>query len=164
MPDHPNTVVKRLQAIAAANDERRLASPSRVIWNGSIDSLEGFRSYIKDHCGQISAGYLFDAGFLTAYLKKGVHCYVDFLDAVPFESQVEKDICSMYGALLRACQGGVGWNILMENRNKYYGIRSGHCISQLSKMKQMAKVMNQAWGGRFQLVNSYAFLRSCCNP
>jgi hypothetical protein len=39
-------------------------------------------------------------------------------------SQIKKDTRALYGALLNACQGGVGRRILMENRLKQDGIRS----------------------------------------
>jgi hypothetical protein len=43
---------------------------------------------------------------------------VDFLDEVPSASQIKKDACALYGALLSAFQSGVGRRILMENRDK----------------------------------------------
>jgi hypothetical protein len=46
------------------------------------------------------------------------------LDEVPSDSQIKKDACALYGALLSACQNGVGRRILMENRDKQDGIRS----------------------------------------
>ena len=95
MPDHPSTFMKmvkgRSQAISAANDERRQVLPSRFIWDGSIDRFEVFRNNVEGHYGQIGAGYLFDMEFQTAYLEKGVDCYVDFMDEVPSASQIKKD-------------------------------------------------------------------------
>jgi hypothetical protein len=69
---------------------------------------------------------LFDSSFQEAYLERGVDadCYVDFLDEVPSASQIKKDARALYGALLSACQSGVGRRILMENRDKQDGIRS----------------------------------------
>jgi hypothetical protein len=49
---------------------------------------------------------------------------LDFLDEVPSASQIKKDARTFYGALLSACQSGVGRRILMENRYKQDGIRS----------------------------------------
>jgi hypothetical protein len=46
------------------------------------------------------------------------------MDEVPSASQIKKDAHALYGALLSACQGGVGCRILMENRGKQDGIRS----------------------------------------
>jgi hypothetical protein len=59
-------------------------------------------------------------------LERSVDCYVDFLDEVPSASQIKKDARAraLYGALLSACQSGVGRRILMENRDKQDGIRS----------------------------------------
>jgi hypothetical protein len=71
-----------------------------------------------------NTSYLFDSSFQEAYLERGVDCYVDFLDEVPSASQIKKDACALYGALLSACQSGVGRRILMENRDKQDGIRS----------------------------------------
>jgi hypothetical protein len=128
VPDHPssfmNMIKGRSQAISAANDERRQVLPSRVIWDGSIDRFEVFRNSVEGHYGQIGAGYLFDTSFQNAYLEKGVDCYVDFMDEVHSASQIKKDARALYGALLSACQGGVGRRILMENRGKQDGIRS----------------------------------------
>jgi hypothetical protein len=108
LPDHPSTFMKmikgRSQAISAANDERRQVLPSRVIWDGSIDRFEVFRNNVEGHYGQIGAGYLFDTEFQTAYLEKGVDCFVDFMDEVPTASQIKKDTRALYGALLSACQ------------------------------------------------------------
>jgi hypothetical protein len=59
---------------------------------------------------------------------KGSKCFIDFLDEVPSASQIKKDTCALYGALLSACQGGMGRRILMENRIKQDGIRSWYQI------------------------------------
>jgi hypothetical protein len=67
---------------------------------------------------------LFDSSFQKAYLKRGVDCYVDFLDEVPSASQIKKDARALYCALLSACLSGVGSRILMENRDKQDDIRS----------------------------------------
>jgi hypothetical protein len=66
---------------------------------------------------------LFDSSFQKAYLERGVDCYVDFLDEVSSTSQIKKDARALHGALLSACQSGVGSRILMENRDKQDGIR-----------------------------------------
>jgi hypothetical protein len=58
------------------------------------------------------------------YLVSGVDYYVDFLDEVTSASQIQKVARALYGALLSACQSGVGRRILMENRDKQDGIRS----------------------------------------
>jgi hypothetical protein len=110
--------------MSALNDERRQVLPSKVIWDGTIDRFEVFRNNVEGHYGQIDAGYLFDSSFQEAYLEWVVDCYVDFLDEVPSASQIKKDARALYGALLSACQSGVGRRILMENRDKQYGIRS----------------------------------------
>jgi hypothetical protein len=60
----------------------------------------------------------------SLYREGGVDCYVDFLDEVPSASQIKKDACVLNGALLSACQSGLGRRILMENRDKQDGIRS----------------------------------------
>jgi hypothetical protein len=57
-------------------------------------------------------------------LEKGVDFFVDFMDEVPTASQIKKDASALYGALLSACQGGIGRRILMENKHKYDGIRA----------------------------------------
>jgi hypothetical protein len=67
---------------------------------------------------------LFYSSFQKAYLERDVDCYVDFLDEIPSASQIKKDDRALYGALLSACQSGVGRRILMENRHKQDGIRS----------------------------------------
>jgi hypothetical protein len=76
------------------------------------------------HYGQIGAGSLFDSDFQEAYLEKGVDCYIDSLYEVLSASQIKKDARALYGALLSACQSGVGRRTLMENRSKQDGIRS----------------------------------------
>jgi hypothetical protein len=69
-----------------------------------------------------------------AYLERGVDCYVDFLDEVPFASHIKNDARalygSLYGALRSACQSGVGRIILMENRDKQDSICSWNQIIQ----------------------------------
>jgi hypothetical protein len=57
-------------------------------------------------------------------LEKGVDCFVDFMDEVPTASQIKKGARTLYGALLSACQGGIGRRIMMENRIKQDGIRA----------------------------------------
>jgi hypothetical protein len=110
--------------MSALNDERRQVLPSKVIWDGTIDRFEVFRNNVEGHYGQIGAGLFFDSKFQEAYLERGVDCYVDFLDEVPSASQIKKDARALYGALLSACQSGVGCRILMENRDNQDGIRS----------------------------------------
>jgi hypothetical protein len=117
-------VKKRTRTMSAANDERRQVLPSKVIWDGTIDRFEVFRNNVEGHYGQFGAGYLFDSSFQKAYLQRGVDCYVDFLDELPSASQIKKDARALYGALLSACQSGVGRRILMENRDKQDGVRS----------------------------------------
>jgi hypothetical protein len=46
---------------------------------------------------------------------------------VPSASQIKKDARALYGALLSACQSGVGRRILMENRDKQDGICPFFC-------------------------------------
>jgi hypothetical protein len=110
--------------MSAVNDGIRQVIPSKVIWDGIIDRFEVIRNNVEGHYGQIGAGYLFDSSFQEAYLERGVDCYVDFLDEVHSASQIKKDARALYGALLSACQSGVGRTILMENRDKQDGIRS----------------------------------------
>jgi hypothetical protein len=111
------------RTMSAANDERHQVLPSKVIWDGTIDRFEVFRNNVEGHYGPIGAGYLFYSSFQEAYLERGVDCYVDFLHEVPSASQIKKDARALCGALLSACQSGVGRRILMENRDKQDGIR-----------------------------------------
>jgi hypothetical protein len=110
--------------MSAVNDEIRQVLPSKVICDGTIDHFEVFRNNVEGHYGQIGAGYFFDSLFQEAYLERIVDCYADFLDEVPFASQIKKDARALYGSLLSACQSGLGRRILMENRDKQDGIRS----------------------------------------
>jgi hypothetical protein len=127
-PDHCSTFMKmvkeRTRIMSAANDERRQVLPSKVIWDGTIDRFEVFRNNLEDHYGQIGADHLFDSSFQEAYVERGVDCYFDFLDELPSVSQIKSDSRALYGALLCACQSGVGRRILIENRDKQDGIRS----------------------------------------
>jgi hypothetical protein len=43
--------------MSAVNDERRQVSPSKVIWEGTIDRFEVFRNNVEGHYGQIGAIY-----------------------------------------------------------------------------------------------------------
>jgi hypothetical protein len=121
-PDHPSTFMKmvkeRTRTTSAVNDERRQVLPSKVIWDGTIDRFEVIRNNVEGHYGQIGAGYLFDSSFQEYYLERGADCYVDILDEVPSASQIKKDVCALYYALLSACQSDVGGRILIENRDK----------------------------------------------
>jgi hypothetical protein len=172
LPDHPSTFMKmikgRSQALSAANDERRQVLPSRVIWDGSIDRFELFRNIVEGHYGQIGAGYLFDTEFQIAYLEKGVDCFVDFMDEVPTASQIKKDARALYGALLSACQGGIGRRILMENRIKQDGIRAWYqLINQYEtdgnknvRIKKLENVITTVFnrhykGGLFKWIQDY---------
>jgi hypothetical protein len=172
VPDHPSSFMSmikgRSQAISAANDERRQVLPSRVIWDGSIDRFEVFRNNVEGHYGQIGAGYLFDISFQTAYLERGVDCYVDFMDEVPSASQIKNDARALYGALLSACQEGVGSRILMENRGKQDGIRSWYQLvnqyetdgNKNAIIKKLENVITTVFhqhykGGLFKWVQDY---------
>jgi hypothetical protein len=172
MPDYPSTFMKmikgRSQAISAANDKRRQILPSRVIWDGSIDRFELCRNSVEGHYGQIGAGYLFDTEFQTAYLEKGVDCFVDFMDEVHTASQIKKDARALFGALLSACQGGIGHRILMENRNKQDGIRAWYqLINQYEtdgnrnvRIKKLENVITTVFnrhykGGLFKWIQDY---------
>jgi hypothetical protein len=117
-------VKERTRTMSTVHDEMHQVLPSKVIWDGTIDRFEVFRNNVEGHYGQIGAGYLFDSSFQEACLERGVDCYVDFLDEVPSASQIKKDARALYGALLCACQSGVGCRILIENRVKQDGIRS----------------------------------------
>jgi hypothetical protein len=94
-PDHPSSLIKmikeRTRTISLANNKRRQVLSSKIIWYGTIDRFEVFRNNVEGHYGQIGAGYLFDSSFQEAYLEKGVDCYADFLDEVPYASQIKKD-------------------------------------------------------------------------
>jgi hypothetical protein len=61
-------VKERTRTMSAINDERHHILPSKVIWDGTIYRFEVFRNYVKNHYGQICAGYLFDSSFQEAYL------------------------------------------------------------------------------------------------
>jgi hypothetical protein len=117
-------VKERTRTMSAVNDERLQVSPSIVIWDGTIDRFEVFRNNVEGHYGQIGAGNLFDSSFQEAYLDMDVNFYADLLDEVPSASQIKKYARALHGALLSACQSGVGRRILMENRDKQDGIRS----------------------------------------
>jgi hypothetical protein len=53
------------------------------------------------------------------------------MDNVPKALQLKKDARALYGALLSACQGGIGRRILMDNSIKQDGIRAWyHLINQ----------------------------------
>jgi hypothetical protein len=172
VPDHPSsfmTMIKvRSQAISAANDERRQVLPSKVIWDGSIDRFEVFRNCVEGHYGQIGAGYLFDNGFQTAYLERGVDCYGAFMDDVTSASQIKKDARALHGALLSACQGGVGRTILMENRGKQDVIQAWYqLVNQYEtdgnknvRIKELENVITTVFhrhyrGGLFKWVQDY---------
>jgi hypothetical protein len=122
MPVNTSTFISRIREKSigkvAANDERRQVLNPIVTWDESIDRFEVFRNNVEGHYGQIVAGYLFDPDFQAAYLERVPDCFVDFLDEVPSASQIKKDTRALYGALLSACQSGVGRRILMENRLK----------------------------------------------
>jgi hypothetical protein len=49
-------VKQRIRIISAVNDERRQVSPSKVIWDGTINLFEVFRNNVDGHYGQIGAG------------------------------------------------------------------------------------------------------------
>jgi hypothetical protein len=76
------------------------------------------RNNVKVHYGKVGTGYLFDTEFQNAYFERDTVCYVDFLDEQPSSSHIKEDAHALYGALLSACQGGVGQWILMESKNK----------------------------------------------
>jgi hypothetical protein len=67
-PDHPSTfmnmVKERTRTMLAVNDGRLQLSPSRVIWDGTIDHFEVFKTNVEGHYGRIGAGYLFDSSFM----------------------------------------------------------------------------------------------------
>jgi hypothetical protein len=93
-------VKERTRTMSVVNDERHQVLPSKVIWDGTIDSFEVFRNNIEDHYGQIGADYLFDSIFQEAYLylERVVDYYVDFLDEVSYASQIKKDARALHGA------------------------------------------------------------------
>jgi hypothetical protein len=74
------------RTMSAVNDEMIQILPSKVIWYGTIDRFVVLRNNVEGNFG-----YLFDSSFQEAYFQRGVDCYVDFLDEVPFASQIKKD-------------------------------------------------------------------------
>jgi hypothetical protein len=51
-------------------------------------------------------------------LERVVDCNVDFVDEVPFASQIRKHVRTLNDTLLTVCQSNVRRRILMENRHK----------------------------------------------
>jgi hypothetical protein len=111
---------------------------------------------------------LFDSSLQEAYLERGIDSSVDFLDEVPSASQIKKDPRALYGALISACQSGVGRRILMENRNKQDGIRSWcQLVEQYEtngnrnfRIKRLESVINTVFhrnyrGGHVKLIQDY---------
>jgi hypothetical protein len=62
-------IKSRTHPASSTNDERRQVLPSRIIWDGNLDHLEGFRNKVEGYIGQIGAGFLFDLDFLEVYLE-----------------------------------------------------------------------------------------------
>jgi hypothetical protein len=83
---------------------------------------------------------------------------VDFLNEVPSASQIKKDACALYGALLSACQSSVGRRILMENRDKQDGIRSWCQLVQQNetdgnrnvRIKRLESVINTVFNRNYR--------------
>jgi hypothetical protein len=65
-------VKERIRTMSAVNDERRQVLPSKVIWDGTVDRFEVFKSNVEVHYGQTGAGYLFDSSFQYTYLERWV--------------------------------------------------------------------------------------------
>jgi hypothetical protein len=171
-PDHASTLMKmvkgRARTMSFVNYERRQALPSKVIWDGTIDRFEVFRNNVAGNYEQIDVGYLFHSSFQEAYLERAVDCYVDFLDELPSDSQIKKDTHALYGALLSACQSGVGRRILTENRDKQDGICSWCRLAQQYetdgirnfRIKRLESVINTVfhrnyWGGLVKWIQNY---------
>jgi hypothetical protein len=83
-------------------------------------------------------------------------------------SQIKKDTRALYGALLSACQGGVGRRILMENRLKQDVIRSWYqLVNQYEtesnrnvRIKRLENVITTVYnrhykGGLFNWIQDY---------
>jgi hypothetical protein len=131
----------------------------------SHDSLIGSRNNVEGHYGQIGAGYLFDSSFQEAYfyLERVVDCYVDFLDELLSAYQIKKYASALYGALLSACQSGVGRRILMENRDKQDSIRSWcHLVQQYEtdgnrhlRIKRLESVINTVFHFNYRIIGKY---------
>jgi hypothetical protein len=140
------------------NNERCHVISTTVNWDESIDRFEVFRNNAEGHYGQSATGYyLFYSDFQAAYLERGTDCYVDCLDEVPSASQIKKDTCTLYGALLSAFQGGVEQRILMEDRLKQDGIQSWYqLVSQYeTESKQNVRIK------KFENVIATVYHRYC---
>jgi hypothetical protein len=52
-PDHPSAFMKmvkeRTRTMSAVNEERSQVLPSKINWDGTIDSFEVFRNNVDDH-------------------------------------------------------------------------------------------------------------------
>ena len=117
--DNPSSFMKmiraRTDAALSAKDEERQLLSSWVIWDGNLDRFqEQCRRTLRTNWYRLPI----DLDFQESYLEKGVDCFVDFLDEVHSASQIKRVVCALYGALLSACQSGLGRRILMENRGK----------------------------------------------
>jgi hypothetical protein len=143
MQDNQSTFMTRTRERAhekiTAHDERRQVLNLRAIWDGSIDCFEVFKNNVEGCYGQSGAPNLFHPEYQTAYLERGPELFADFLDEIPFESQIKKDNRALYGALLSVCQGGVRGRILTENRLKQDGIRSWYQL--VNNYEKKASVM-----------------------
>ena len=149
-------------------DEKRQALPSRHTWDGNMDNFREFQKQVEGfHC-QVVAGYLFLKEFQKRYKKDGSACWIYFMDDVASESQVNRDIKALYGALLSACKVGVGSSILAKHSETRNGLSAwmdmvakykngGDKETQIDKLEEKLdiKFTDHYSGGLVQWVTDY---------
>ena len=105
-------------------DVTQATLPSRHTWNKKMDTFPKFCTKMRGHYGQLGAGYLFLKDFQARYLADGNRCWIYFQDEVASESQVKKDIRSLYSALESACKVDVGQDIFLTYVDTQDGVRT----------------------------------------
>ena len=89
-----------------------------------MEKFASFQAKVEGFYSQVGAGYLFIKKFQDAYLKYGSKCWIYFMERVHSESQVQKDIEALYGALTTACTVGVGQDICLQYKETMDGLRA----------------------------------------
>ena len=140
--------------------KQRPTLPTKIFWDGKIDSFHRFSSSFEGHYSQSGCRYIFNKEFQTAYLEFGLSA-IDHLgsDVLPdlTKAQLRNDITSIYGALWTSCIAHeVGYSQILKYSDTSDGLRAWIDLKTAFDNKdirtvQLDAILNTPWTSKSRI-------------
>ena len=139
--------------------KQRPTLPTRIYWDGKIDTFHRFSSSFEGHYSQSGARYLFDKNFQDAYLEYGTSAIDHLAQPIPdlTKAQVQSDVTSIYGALWTSCIAHeVGYSQILKYSGTSDGIRAWIDLKTTYDNKdirtiQLDVILNTPWTSKSRM-------------